>query len=136
MPGRQAQNTPATRKVLFLAYMEIPHPRRSARSDPQVRLDPADFLDGAKTPLGAPGDLQGCSELRSELIFARDERKDFEERGKPGEEDRNAANEPNRRVVIYVFDKGVEEAGDLALSRGEGRHQGVRGPLLVAARSG
>ena len=62
-----------------------------------------------KRPLGAPGDLQGCSEFNPQMILARDERRDFEQRGKPGEQDRNAANEPNRRVVIYVFDKGTEK---------------------------
>ncbi|MGE5090893.1 MAG: hypothetical protein ACM3OH_01855 [Bacillota bacterium] len=109
VPGQQAQNTPATRKVLFLAYMDFLTPVDPRDPTRKWRLDPADFLDGAKTPLGAPGDLQGCSEFNPQLIFARDERKDFEARGKPGEEDRNAANEPNRRVVIYVFDKGSKK---------------------------
>lgn len=107
VPGRPAQNTPATRKVLFAAYMDFLTPIDPRDATRKWRLDPSDFLDGAKTALGAPGDLQGCSEFNPQLIFARDERRDFEQRGKPGEQDRNAANEPNRRVVIYVFDKGT-----------------------------
>jgi OmpA family len=107
VPGRQAQNTTATRKVLFAAYMDFLTPIDPRDATRKWRLDPADFLDGAKTSLGAPGDLQGCSEFNPQLIFARDERVDFEQRKKAGEEDRNAANEPNRRIVIYVFDKGT-----------------------------
>ncbi len=105
VPGRQAQNTAATRKVLFAAYMDFLMPIDPRDATRKFRLDPADFLDGAKSPLGAPGDLQGCSEFNPQMIFARDERLDFKQRGKAGEQDRNAGNEPNRRVVIYVFDK-------------------------------
>jgi hypothetical protein len=107
VPGRPAQNTPATRKVLFAAYMDFLTPIDPRDATRKWRLEPADFLDGAKAPLGAPGDLQGCSEFNPQLVFARDERRDFERRGKAGEQERNAANEPNRRVVIYVFDKGT-----------------------------
>ncbi len=107
VPGHAAQNTPATRKVLFAAYMDFLTPVDPRDDSRRWQLAPADFLDGARTPLGAPGDLQGCSEFNPQLIFARDERLDFEGRGKEGEADRNAANEPNRRVVIYVFDKGT-----------------------------
>lgn len=107
VPGRPVQNTAATRKVLFAAYMDFLMPIDPRDATRKFRLDPVDFLDGAKSPLGAPGDLQGCSEFNPQMIFARDERLDFKQRGKAGEQDRNAANEPNRRVVIYVFDKGT-----------------------------
>lgn len=109
VPGQPAHNTAATRKVLFAAYMDFLTPVDPRDASRKWRLAAEDFLAGAAAPLGAPGDLQGCGEFNPQLILASEERQDFKQRGKAGEVDRNAANEPNRRVVIYVFDKGTEK---------------------------
>lgn len=104
VPGHSVANSPATRKVLFAAYMDLLCPPDPANPSRKWQLQPSDFLGGGQAPLGAPGDLQGCSEFNPQLLFAQEEEDDFKARGKDGKADRNAANEPNRRVVIYLFE--------------------------------
>jgi len=94
-------NTLAARTVLFAAYMEF------LRGEPGANptfpgLTPNDFLGRGDQR----ATLQGCSKFNPQLLFSKTEQTDFDKK-KELEESRNAANEPNRRVVIYLFKKGT-----------------------------
>ena len=104
--GGSGESTPASRAVLFKAYMDLLAGTLPADPPRPFELQPSDFLAGARAPLGAPGDLQGCSEFNPQLILAGAELREFAAAGKAGDELRHAANEPNRRVVIYLYAKG------------------------------
>ncbi|MEO8451802.1 MAG: OmpA family protein, partial [Gemmatimonadota bacterium] len=74
------------------------------------------FIRGAGFPtlgrsdfLGTTGQkaaFQGCSEFNPQLLLSRNELAGFEKGGEDGEQARNDANEPNRRVLIFLFAKG------------------------------
>ena len=84
----------ATRKALFLEYMN-----QLCGSD--FRLNPQDdFLAG--TDPGGKGDYQGCSEFNPTLLFSENDTNEF---NKPeNHPSRNAANAPNRRVLVLLFE--------------------------------
>lgn len=93
------------RRVLFQAYMDHICTLRDAQGQPvKFVLKPEDFLaqgiDG-----GGKGDYQGCGEFNPVLVFSQKENMEF---AKPGMDiERNTANAPNRRVVVYLFRVGT-----------------------------
>jgi hypothetical protein len=87
----------ATRKRLFLAYMD-------QMCGPDLKLKKQDFLARGDDP-GGKGDYQGCSEFNPLLLFSKAESQQFEQ--EKDQSLRNAANAPNRRVVILLFRKGT-----------------------------
>ncbi len=90
-----------TRPKLYEAYMKFVC-SDDARNP--FQLDPAaDFLVG--TDSGGKGDFQGCSEFNPTLLFSRSEDAAF--RANPDKTERNNENEPNRRVVMFLFRQGL-----------------------------
>jgi hypothetical protein len=101
--GRPAASGPAGRKALFAAYMDL-------LCGADFRLDPhADFL-ARGADAGRKGDVQGCGELNPVLILSRDEKRDLDRPER--QEERNAENEPNRRVVVFLFRPGLRVSAD------------------------
>jgi peptidoglycan hydrolase-like protein with peptidoglycan-binding domain len=89
---------PATRKVLFKAYMDF-------LCGPDFVLDKhEDFLGRGADPEGK-GDLQGCGEFNPVLMFSRAEQATFADPA--NKDDRDAENAPNRRVVVFLFRPGA-----------------------------
>lgn len=84
---------PATREALFADYMDL-------LCSPQLRLAAADFLARGASPDGK-GDFQGCGEFNPILRFSRSQEARFARQATKTE--RNDANAPNRRVVVFLF---------------------------------
>jgi hypothetical protein len=90
---------PKTRKVLFLVYMDF-------LCGKDFILDKEeDFLAQGKDKDGK-GDFQGCGEFNPVLIFSKSEKAEFDQ---PKNQDaRNEENEPNRRVLVFLFKPGTK----------------------------
>jgi len=89
-----------TRKALFVRYMDVICQDDSGPFSYQL----TDFL-GLGSSANGKADRQGCSEFNPILVFSKADAKEFE---KPGNKaTRDAANLPNRRVVIYMFDPAL-----------------------------
>jgi len=84
---------PLTRAVLFQKYFEFLFPRK---------VEKTEFLHKGIDP-GGKGDFQGCGEFNPAMILSKDEAK------KMSEEERNAENGVNRRVLILFFKPGTED---------------------------
>jgi len=91
-PGRN------TRRKLFEIYMDMLC--IDYRGQP-YRLEKSQFLAQGQDKDGK-GDYQGCGEHNPELVFSQHEAKELEQ----DRERRNRENEPNRRVVIFLFRPG------------------------------
>jgi len=92
----------ATRKALFLAYMDTLC--RDASGQPfQYRKQ--DFLSRG-TGADGKADLQGCGEFNPVLVFSEKLGKEFKKPERKA--DRDAANVTNRRVLIFMFDPKLE----------------------------
>jgi len=89
---------PATRKQLFLAYMD-----KICVDDTGTpfTVDKVDGFLGRNQDDGGKGDFQGCSEFNPSLVFSGPENARFEKA--QDKSDRNAANAPNRRVMALLF---------------------------------
>ncbi|MEJ7615939.1 MAG: peptidoglycan-binding protein [Pyrinomonadaceae bacterium] len=109
---------PRTRPKLFLAYMDVLC-RENRPSVPQANADVSrpdvssqpytltkqDFLARGAHPHGR-GDYQACSDFNPLLIFSQSEEANFERA--QDKKERNDANAPNRRVLLYLFRPGTE----------------------------
>lgn len=79
---------------------------------PELKLTKTDFLaQGADSD--GKGDYQGCGEFNPILLFSKEKQDRFDKaqsrnskEDKPILEERNAANAPNRRVMVLMFRKG------------------------------
>lgn len=98
----------ADRARLFSAYMDAVCVKEgdSGEDEPFV-LKPDDFLDRGEGT-DHKGAVQGCGEFNPVLILSRAKSADFEARG--DKDGRNAANEPNRRVLCFMFKPGTRIA--------------------------
>jgi hypothetical protein len=88
---------PKTRDKLFGVYMDK---RCRNHKDEPFKLEAADFL-GRGADASGKGDFQGCSEFNPLLIFSEDQHKELSKTEHKAERDR--ANAPNRRVLMYFF---------------------------------
>jgi hypothetical protein len=105
--GQDGVAGPATRKVLYLQYMDLIC--RGPDSNP-FKLTPDQFL-GLGADSGGKGDYQGCSEFNPLLLFSQAEQQQFaldEDKTR-----RNQENQPNRRVVVLLFRAGAKVTADL-----------------------
>jgi hypothetical protein len=107
-PGAPVASTTAVRQEIFRRYMDFlrtppkkPPPEKDDPPFPDLGDD--DFLGRGKQK----GTLQGCSEFNPQLLLGRKELAGMTAGGAEGKESRDAANEPNRRVVVYLFAKGT-----------------------------
>jgi hypothetical protein len=101
-PLTPVADTAPIRKAIFEKYLEF------LRSDPDPKdpqpfpeLGPDDFVGKGKQK----GTFQGCSEFNPQFLLGKEELDGMEKGGDEGKESRNAANEPNRRVVLFFFSK-------------------------------
>lgn len=69
----------------------------------EFKLEKRDFLAAGTDPDGK-GDYQGCSEFNPILLFSQEEEEKYQRDADKTE--RNAENQPNRRVMVLVFRKG------------------------------
>jgi hypothetical protein len=88
--------------VLFKSYMDL-------LCGAGFQLKKTDFLaQGADS--GGKGDYQGCGEFNPLLVFSKETQSTFDaaaqKNDKDGLQERNAANAPNRRVMVLMFRKG------------------------------
>lgn len=88
--------------TLFKSYMDL-------LCGASFQLQKSDFLaQGADA--GGKGDFQGCSEFNPVLIFSKTKQAVFDDAAKrndkTGISERNAANAPNRRVMVLLFRTG------------------------------
>jgi putative peptidoglycan binding protein len=89
---------PKTRRVLFLAYMDFLCGKDFALDKEE------DFLGKGKDKDGK-GDYQGCGEFNPVLLFSKSEKSELDQ---PKNHDaRNDENEPNRRVLVFLFAPGT-----------------------------
>ena len=88
--------------ALFKSYMDL-------LCGADFQLQKADFLAQGADSEGK-GDYQGCSEFNPLLIFSKERQTAFDQaakkKDKEGVMERDAANAPNRRVMILFFRKG------------------------------
>jgi OmpA family/Putative peptidoglycan binding domain len=95
------KNDSATRSKLFLMYMDFLC--TAAGSKDTLKLTKEDFL-GRGSDKGGKGDYQGCGEFNPVLVFSKEESERFK---KPEMKSRrDLENLPNRRVTIFLFQKG------------------------------
>ena len=93
----QAEKSAGARQALFSRYMD-------ALCGPGLKLDKTkDFLAQGADPRGK-GDFQGCGEFNPVLLFSQRDQQRFEQAKDKSE--RNAANSPNRRVMVLLFRRG------------------------------
>ena len=96
----------ASRHELFLAYMDgLCNAEGVSGEILDFRLQRSDFLGGGADS-GGKGDYQGCGEFNPLLVFSEDEAAEFAHSDSKGE--RDGANAPNRRVVIFLFKAGAK----------------------------
>jgi len=99
--AESGKTTAAQRKSLFLEYMDF------LCVDDQLKpfqIDPAEGFLGQRRDASGKGDYQGCSEFNPILLLSRADKQKFDQ-----EKDhtrRDAANAPNRRVVVLLFRPG------------------------------
>jgi hypothetical protein len=95
---------PATRKILFRAYMD-------ALCGPTLLLDKQNDFLAQNADAGGKGDRQGCSEFNPLMMFSKSEAAVFE--SKSDKTERNQENAPNRRVMILLFAPGRKVKPDV-----------------------
>jgi outer membrane protein OmpA-like peptidoglycan-associated protein len=93
---------PLTRAKLFRAYMDTIVRDDSGQPYQMARTD---FL-GRGVDAGGKADFQGCSEFNPILSFSRLEETIYKEPAL--REVRNADNQPNRRVLVFLFRPGAQ----------------------------
>lgn len=94
----------ATRKSLFAAYMDAVC---VDASNTPFRFRKEEFL--SRQPNGLKGgrlDYQGCSEFNPIVVFSQADDADYQKPANKNE--RNEANRPNRRVVVYMFPNSLK----------------------------
>ena len=93
---------PITRTRLFEVYMDFLCKDESGQP---FKVEKTAFLGGGVDPDGK-ADYQGCGEHNPVLIFSGAEHKEFSKaENLPA---RNEANASNRRVIVYLFEKGTK----------------------------
>lgn len=92
---------PITRGKLFEVYMDLLCRDDSGKP---FRVDKDAFLGGGADTDGK-ADYQGCGEFNPVLIFSEEEHAEF---SRPeNHAARNEANASNRRVIVYLFERGT-----------------------------
>ncbi len=81
-----------------------------ALSPDEIQLDPTvDFL-ARGADAGGKGDYQGCGEFNPVLLFSEEEQAGFDDAAKKSDKSRlavrNRRNQPNRRALVLIFQKG------------------------------
>jgi hypothetical protein len=104
------KTNPGDRAKLFRAYMNaICVKEDGAGVDVEFILKEGDFL-GRGEGKDHKGSVQGCGEFNPVLLLSNKKIRDFERT--KDEIGRNAANEPNRRVLAFLFKPGTRIVPD------------------------
>ncbi len=90
-----------TRKKLFELYMDL---LCSGDDGQPFKLEKTDFLAGGANHDGK-GDYQGCGEFNPVLLFSEEEQQEFKR--DENREARDEANAPNRRVIVFLFERNT-----------------------------
>jgi hypothetical protein len=98
---------PATRKVLFLAYMDLVCVDASGRP---FKVDPKQGFLGGQADSAGKGDFQGCGEFNPLLLFSKADKQRFD--AAKDKTERNVANSENRRVMVLLFRPGATVSTD------------------------
>ena len=94
---------PATRKSLFLAYMDVICV--DAAGNP-FTIDPQGGFLAQNADANGKGDFQGCGEFNPALLFSKADKEKFAaDKDKTA---RNEANAHNRRVMVLLFQPGAK----------------------------
>jgi peptidoglycan hydrolase-like protein with peptidoglycan-binding domain len=93
-----------TRHELYLAYMEF---LCRDEAEQPFKLAPGDFL-GAGQDAKGKADRQGCSEFNPLFVFSKAQNKELSAPSRKAE--RDETNQPNRRVLIFLFPTGTHVA--------------------------
>jgi outer membrane protein OmpA-like peptidoglycan-associated protein len=94
------RSDPAKRATLFSTYMDLICRDESGKP---YQVNKSEFLAQGADPDGK-GDYQGCGEFNPVLICSREENAEFDRQQDKTE--RDEANAPNRRVVVFLFRPG------------------------------
>lgn len=90
---------PNTRRVLYTEYMDAV----AIGADDRFVMAPEDFVgEGAE---GGKGALQGCGEFNPVFVLSKKQEQAFAQSQDKTARDRK--NAPNRRVVLFLFDKAL-----------------------------
>ena len=93
---------PITRKRLFEVYMDM---LCSDENGQAFKLEKSNFI-AAGADRGGKADYQSCSEYNPILIFSEEDHRDYSRPENHAQ--RNEANASNRRVMVYLFEKGTQ----------------------------
>ncbi len=96
----QHERDASKRRQLFSSYMD-------KLCGSELKLEKQDFL-GHGDDTGGKADFQGCGEFNPILVFSRKRQQEFTQSKDKAE--RDAANAPNRRVMVLIFRKGSRVA--------------------------
>jgi len=101
--GLAADGNPgaATRKKMFQMYMDK---ICVDQNDKPCTIDKTSGFLGRNSDPGGKADFQGCSEFNPVLIFSDQQETQFEQ--DQDKTERDAVNQPNRRVVVLLFRPG------------------------------
>ncbi|MGE0442552.1 MAG: peptidoglycan-binding protein [Gemmatimonadales bacterium] len=104
LPAGASVNNSAVRLALFERYMDFLRDGLDGAVKFPVLSATDDFLGRGKQR----ATLQGCSKFNPQLLFKKSDQDRFDkDKVKALKEERDAKNEPNRRVVIYLFKPGT-----------------------------
>jgi hypothetical protein len=95
------KTTRTERQALFSAYMDF---LCIDEQQKPFQVDPKEGFLGSQADSLGKGDYQGCSEFNPILLFSRVDKQKFDQQKDHTE--RDAANAPNRRVVVLLFRPG------------------------------
>lgn len=104
LPPGASVNNAAVRLALFERYMDFLRDGLDGAVKFPTLSATDDFLGRGKQR----ATLQGCSKFNPQLLFKKSDQDRFDQdKVKALKEERDAKNEPNRRVVIYLFKPGT-----------------------------
>lgn len=96
--GVDGQPGPMTRAALFRAYMD-------ALCGPGLVMNPVEDFIGRGADAKGKADYQGCGEFNPVQLFSKEEEARYAQESDHSA--RNAANAPNRRVLVLLFAPGT-----------------------------
>jgi hypothetical protein len=102
--GKLPEETDSTaRKALFLAYMDFCCVDTDGNP---FKVDPVTGFLARNSSKDGVGDVQGCGEFNPVLLFSKSDKIELDRN--ENQPERNKKNEPNRRVMVLLFEPGAK----------------------------